>query len=200
MTIHHSSVCLQEALQPKPARRGCTSTLSSTLDTKGKRAGKSSKLKWIFVDQVRTVVENRKRLLAGCKCKKGCSNGRCGCKRLGKVCNASCTCIGCINCGTAHDSPLPAHVQPPVGPHVSASPPNGHLGAEENSQTMLEMSNVEDADWENSAEGSDSSSDSNSEDGSGDDEDFQGIQHRGTISDDRLLTLNMTRNWHEQIV
>ena len=36
-------------------------------------------------------------LTKGCKCKTGCTTGRCGCKRKQQVCSEGCTCTHCLN-------------------------------------------------------------------------------------------------------
>lgn len=36
----------------------------------------------------------------GCKCKKGCSSSRCGCKKKLSYCGPGCYCINCTNIGS----------------------------------------------------------------------------------------------------
>ena len=36
-------------------------------------------------------------LTKGCKCKSGCSTGRCGCRRKGNNCSEGCSCLHCSN-------------------------------------------------------------------------------------------------------
>ena len=45
-----------------------------------------------------TAVRDRVFLLTkGCKCKTGCTTGRCGCNRKGLTCSEGCSCLHCLN-------------------------------------------------------------------------------------------------------
>jgi hypothetical protein len=49
-------------------------------------------------DENRAAVNERVLLLTkGCKCKTGCTTGRCGCRKKGQSCSEGCACLHCLN-------------------------------------------------------------------------------------------------------
>ena len=52
-------------------------------------------------DENRTAVSERVLLLTkGCRCKTGCTTGRCGCRKKGQSCTEGCSCLHCSNLPT----------------------------------------------------------------------------------------------------
>ena len=49
-------------------------------------------------DENQAAINERVRLLTkGCKCKTGCTTGRCGCRKKGQSCSEGCECLHCSN-------------------------------------------------------------------------------------------------------
>ena len=49
-------------------------------------------------DENQAAVNERVLLLTkGCKCKTGCTTGRCGCRKKGQSCSEGCSCLHCSN-------------------------------------------------------------------------------------------------------
>lgn len=65
----------------------------------GWRFGSDGKLmvKWDTEENIAKINESIKFLKEGCKCKTGCVNLRCKCKKRESLCGPGCSCVGCQN-------------------------------------------------------------------------------------------------------
>ena len=52
---------------------------------------------WDSNENQATVNERVLLLTKGCKCKTGCTTGRCGCQKKGQSCSEGCACLHCSN-------------------------------------------------------------------------------------------------------
>lgn len=58
---------------------------------------------WESDENVAAINARVSSLLKGCKCKSGCGNMRCGCRKNGRECSVGCECINCTN--------IPSHTE-----------------------------------------------------------------------------------------
>lgn len=56
---------------------------------------------WEVQKNITKVQERLEYTFTGCKCKTGCANKRCGCRKKGKGCGPGCKCLACTN---THDN------------------------------------------------------------------------------------------------
>ena len=52
---------------------------------------------WDSVENIKAIRERVSLLTKGCKCKTGCTTGRCGCKKKGRQSFVGCMCTNCSN-------------------------------------------------------------------------------------------------------
>jgi len=58
---------------------------------------------WDSTENITAVKKRVLLLTKGCKCKTGCTTGRCGCKRKGQNCSEGCSCLHCSNLPASSD-------------------------------------------------------------------------------------------------
>ena len=58
---------------------------------------------WEDPEKQKEISHDMDQLLHGCKCKKGCTTGRCGCKRKSSFCGPGCYCSECKNVPIVQD-------------------------------------------------------------------------------------------------
>ena len=52
---------------------------------------------WDTDENMQAIITKVKQLTSGCKCKRGCGTGQCGCKKSGRECGPGCACTNCKN-------------------------------------------------------------------------------------------------------
>ena len=52
---------------------------------------------WDSTENMTAIRDRVALLMKGCKCKTGCTTGRCGCHKKGQACSEGCTCMHCKN-------------------------------------------------------------------------------------------------------
>ena len=52
---------------------------------------------WDSIENMAAIRDRVALLMKGCKCKTGCTTGRCSCHKKGQACSEGCTCMHCKN-------------------------------------------------------------------------------------------------------
>ncbi len=78
------------------------------------------KIEWDTEEHVLALRNQVQHLIRGCKCKKGCQNNQCGCRRKQQNCGPGCLCLNCCNSPNSADGGNSVN---PADPCSSSSQP-----------------------------------------------------------------------------